>query len=129
MSLRTPNLQGLVPIYLFNQLDKLEELITTIEDQTGMSTKEFRVLTGVCGIELKETFLAARNTTHLPLLCQAVMALIRQVRNVHEFDKEYTTDEQPNSYQPNTGTAYYFTASGYELRKLPEFEANGKSKT
>ena len=24
--------------------------------------------------------------------------------------KEYTTDEQPNSYRPNTGTAYYFTA-------------------
>ena len=48
------------------------------------------------------------------------------MRNVHEFEEEYSTDEQPNSYWPNTRTAYYLTASGIELKKLPEYEAYGK---
>ena len=120
---------ALVAIFPFHQLDKLEDIISTIADHGSMSTKEFLVLTDISGIELKETFLAARNSNHLPLLCQAVIAMIGQVRNVHGLDEELTMEEQPNSYEPNIGTAYYFTASGNVLRKLPSYEANSKNQT
>ena len=49
--------------------------------------------------------------------------LTEKVKSIHYRDLQLTpVEEIEGTYDPCTGTAYYFTASGNQLRKMPQYE-------
>ena len=53
--------------------------------------------------------------------------LTEKVKSIHYRDLQPTPIEKiEGTYDPRTGTAYYFTASGNHLRKMPQYEKNLK---
>ena len=53
--------------------------------------------------------------------------LTEKVKSIHYGDLQPTpVEEIEGTYDPHTGTAYYFTASGNQLRKMPQYEKNLK---
>ena len=53
--------------------------------------------------------------------------LTEKVKSIHYGDLQPTpVEEIEGTYDPRTGTAYYFTASGNQLRKMPQYEKNSK---
>ena len=53
--------------------------------------------------------------------------LTEKVKSIHYGDLQPTpVEEIESTYDPRTGTAYYFTASGNQLRKMPQYEKNLK---
>ena len=48
--------------------------------------------------------------------------LVYRIKNIHECDNPIAPPEPiPNTYNPPNGTAYYFTASGEQQRKMPNY--------
>ena len=61
-------------------------------------------------------------------IVQFLNYLMEKMECVHYPDPQPTpVEEMPNTYDPRTGTAYYFTESGNKVRKLPEYEMTRKS--
>ena len=55
--------------------------------------------------------------------------LIKKVKSIHYGDLNPTpVEEMEGTYDPRSGVAYYFTASGNQLRKMPQYEKNLKDK-
>ena len=53
--------------------------------------------------------------------------LTEKVKSIHYGDLQPTpVEEIEGTHDPRTGTAYYFTASGNQLRKMPQYEKNLK---
>ena len=53
--------------------------------------------------------------------------LTEKVKSIHYGDLQPTpVEEIEGTYDPRTGTAYYFTALGNQLRKMPQYEKNLK---
>ena len=49
--------------------------------------------------------------------------LVRKIKRVHENNRPSpAVNPVPNSYNPSSGTAYYFTPSGVQLHQLPRYE-------
>ena len=49
--------------------------------------------------------------------------LVEKVNEVHVNNRPKPSIRLiPNSYNPSTGTAYYFTQSGEQLREMPKYE-------
>lgn len=50
------------------------------------------------------------------------------VTDLHQHDRTTPAPSViPNSYNPSTGTAYYFTPHGNQIRRLPDFNISGAS--
>ena len=61
-------------------------------------------------------------------VCLLLLELHQDVLDIHSADRSETpVEEVPNSYDPSSGVAYYFTPSGYQVRKLPVYEIDMKS--
>ena len=55
--------------------------------------------------------------------------LIANIEEVHTPNRDAPiSHEQPNTYNPPEGTAYYFTPHGNKLRDMPIYEVSGNSK-
>ena len=55
--------------------------------------------------------------------------LISNIETVHHQNRDAPpAQEQPNTYNPQGGIAYYFTPYGNKLRDMPTYEVNGNSK-
>ena len=53
--------------------------------------------------------------------------LTEKVKSIHYGDLQPTpVEEIEGTYDPRTGTAYYFTALGNQLWKMPQYEKNLK---
>ena len=49
--------------------------------------------------------------------------LVDEIKRVHENNRPSpAVNPLPNSYNPSSGTAYYFTPSGVQLHQLPTYE-------
>ena len=55
--------------------------------------------------------------------------LVDEIRRVHQNNRACpAVNPVPNSYNPSSGTAYYFTPTGDQLRKLPMYEVCAENK-
>ena len=55
-------------------------------------------------------------------ICLMLLGIIQSVVDIHSADREtIPVEEVPNSYDPSSGVAYYFTSSGNQVRKLPNY--------
>ena len=55
--------------------------------------------------------------------------LMEKVQSIHYGDLNPTpVEEMEGTYAPHSGVPYYFTASGYQLQKMPQDEKNVKDK-
>lgn len=62
---------------------------------------------------------------HRDLVYGFVLHLVDRIRHVHAEDAETVpADPIEGSYDPSRGVAYYFTRSGEQVRKLPEYTIN-----
>ena len=49
--------------------------------------------------------------------------LVDEIKRVHENNRPSpAVNPVPNSYNPSSGTAHYFTLSGAQLHQLPRYE-------
>ena len=56
--------------------------------------------------------------------------LLRKIRNVHQCNRPApTVQAKPNTYDPSSGCAYYFTESGEQVRNMPTHYVSGDKKT
>ena len=56
--------------------------------------------------------------------------LITRIETVHSANREKPLiREKPNSYNPPSGAAYYFTPHGNQIREMPKYVLMGSSKT
>ena len=61
-------------------------------------------------------------------ICLWLLDLTQTVLDIHSEDRITTSVEEiPNSYDPSSGVAYYFTASGNQVRKLPNYKVGDES--
>lgn len=78
--------------------------------------------------ELKRLLKAVSKTCHADRceILSFVLYLTERVLSVHRRDADPQTPVPvPQSYNPPSGVAYYFTPSGEQLRKLPRYQING----
>ena len=53
--------------------------------------------------------------------------IIKKIRMIHSHNRPIPdVEEIPGSYDPRNGTAYYFSESGNQLRKMPHYSVSGK---
>ena len=58
-----------------------------------------------------------------------VQYLVQQITTVHSTNMIPPDPEPiPNSYNPAQGTAYYFTESGNQLRRMPSYDIEGRGR-
>ena len=61
-------------------------------------------------------------------ITQFLRYLMEQLEQIHSSDPQPTpVEEFKNTYDPRTGTAYYFTPSGDRVRNLPNYEMTRKN--
>ena len=77
--------------------------------------------------EVINVFKAAIETNSVPVIVSFVLELINRIERLHyQHNREAPEMEEiPNSYDPRTGVAYYFTPSGNQIRKMPTYEQAG----
>ena len=55
--------------------------------------------------------------------------LVHRIKNIHEFDNPLAPPQPiPNTYNPPGGTAYYFTESGEQQRRMPNYVLDARKK-
>ena len=55
--------------------------------------------------------------------------LVQQITAVHSNNRIPPDPEPiPNSYNPGQGTAYYFTESENQLRRMPSYDVEGRGR-
>ena len=55
--------------------------------------------------------------------------LLRKIRIVHQHNRPVpTVQAKPNTYDPSSGCAYYFTESGEQVRNMPTYYVSGDKK-
>lgn len=76
--------------------------------------------------ELGLLFFMANKHDEITLVTSFVRRLIEQIHSVHEKDRPTPPARRiPGTYNPPSGTAYYFTPSGDQLRRQPNYEVQG----
>ena len=56
--------------------------------------------------------------------------IISKIEAIHSVNREPpVTREQPNTYYPPGGAAYYFTPHGNKIRQMPKYSVKGSSKS
>ena len=70
------------------------------------------------------------SSTHntLEMSTNFIEYIIEKIELVHSVNNPVQQAEEiPNSYYPPGGTAYYFTESGSQVRKMPNYAVDGTS--
>ena len=83
-------------------------------------------------VEISNLLLAAEGATQeiLQLVVGFVKGLVQQVISVHSVDRPAPApDSHEGTYNPPSGTAYYFTPHGNQVRDLPSYSIQGKDKS
>ena len=94
-------------------------------DQNLEQMKQFAV-------EISNLLLAAQSARQdtLNLVVAFVRALVQQVISVHAGDRPVPPPEpHEGSYNPPSGTAYYFTPHGNQVRDMPSYSIQGKDRS
>ena len=57
-----------------------------------------------------------------------ILCIISEIDEIHHVNRPAEQAQPiPGSYYPPGGIAYYFSPSGEQLRKMPDFSVNGTS--
>lgn len=80
-------------------------------------------------VEIADLLFEAQRHNSTPLCIRFVLYLLSQVETVHEGDRP-TPPPCPikGSYNPEKGTAYYFSKTGEQLRTMPVYDIKGQKK-
>ena len=96
---------------------KLNLLLHNQNDQNALSSIHM-----LCGTEVQSIVSSAIMTHQFKKVHDFISDLVNQVNNLHLNDTVRNLPKEiPNSYNPATGVAYYFTESGNKVRNLPTY--------
>ena len=74
-------------------------------------------------IEFSHLITLSQHHNCTALVVNFARCLVEKVNEVHMNNRPKPSIMHiPNSYNPSTGTAYYFTKSGEQLREMPKYE-------
>ena len=74
-------------------------------------------------IEFSQLITLSQHHNYTAVIVNFARCLVEKVNEVHMNNRPKPTIRQiPNSYDPSTGTVYYFTQSGEQLKEMPKYE-------
>jgi len=117
----------LLPFRYLSKIRKaLETLLSATVDNHRKSLNEIRAF---CP-ELADLLRQSLSGGVVNLIAGFVSYLVEFVADVHSTDSD-APDVQPiqNSYNPESGVAYYFTESGNILRSLPQYAMSDETES
>ena len=80
--------------------------------------------------EIADLLLLGRRFDCLDMISNFCTSIIDLVKAIHEEDDPAPpVVRQPGTYNPRSGTAYYFTEHGEKIRQLPIYEVGGKTRS
>ena len=107
----------------FRSIPLIQEIFGKLETQDNCS-QEIGILRKY-NPHISDLFWIASDVGKVEQLVDFLKYLIDKVESVHYRDPNPTEiREMPNTYDPRTGTAYYFTESGNQLREMPTYQAD-----
>ena len=90
--------------------------------------KEVEEMKHYC-IELAELLVLGQKHNCTALGVNFIRYLVHQIKEVHTRNRPTPeVNEIPGSYNPSSGTAYYFTESGNQLCQMPKYQVNDGDK-
>ena len=85
---------------------------------------DFSILDRLTDIKpaMRNLLTTSRDTEFLHDVCQFILYLCFVVEDTHNNDPDFVDPmPMPNTYDPETGVAYYFTPHGNQVRSLPKY--------
>ena len=80
-------------------------------------------------IELTQLLVIGNSRNCTTLCVNFIRGLVGKIKEVHQNNRAPPPiAEIPGSYNPSTGTAYYFTESGNQLCRMPKYEVHAGDK-
>ena len=130
LSLFATNDDALVSVLPFKFL---QDILATCDSvlQGGDSTTHLGNMKQFA-VEISNLLLAAQSESQeiLQLVVGFVRALVQQVFSVHSVDRPAPApDSHEGTYNPPSGTAYYFTPHGNQVRDIPSYSIQGKDRS
>ena len=116
----------MLSVFPFRSHQCLSDIIHSLVQQQGYGNR-FKELRRYC-CETANLFLSASVEENcINVSVSLILYVINRIESLHLTKNRPTPDveEIPNSYDPRTGIAYYFTESGNQLRKMPKYEETG----
>ena len=118
--------QPIISVIPFCSLELLRKICDKL-DQGENCTKELGLMRKYNSQVSDLIWLALQNSSQ-NYIVQFLTYLMEKLECVHYPDPVPTQiEEMPNTYDPRTGTAYYFTESGNKIRRMPNYEMTRKS--
>ena len=113
-------IESVIPFRSFDILLTICSKLEQNEDCTNEAIQMRKYNTQVCDMVLLSVKNGCTET-----LSPFFRYLIEKINGIHYGDPHPTAIEEiDKSYDPRSGTAYYFTQSGNQVRKMPHYEKN-----
>ena len=81
------------------------------------------------GREVSEFLKAAQQHNQAQVCVDFIKVLVQQVQEIHHLDSTTSeASESLDSYDPTSGTCYYFTDHGNQVRQMPQYNIQGEGK-
>ena len=108
----------------FGYHPQLKECLDAVETSSPGFERKIQGIRN-CAQEVADLLLDATATDTVLEVVNFIRALLQFVEDVHSQDRE-TADPVPipGTYDPPSGTAYYFTEHGQKLREMPHYKVS-----
>ena len=106
--------------------DLIEECIEDMEGNGHVPPDKSKKVETFC-MEIAQLMLTSARHGFADTAMEFCKYLLQKIKTVHNRNRPVPdVEEIPGTYDPRRGTAYYFTESGNQLRKMPVYSVSGK---